>query len=416
MPKLIISLALLLAATCARTADEAALYAIANKQGREQGAQPPAPADVPTPAQIVQEAAANQAGGDEIEHLRGLIEQSRRRSLDLLPELRDFAESVKGDTRMPDASTAVLPEEREQILIFVSRSMGDIELTEVMREAAKRVDVTVVFNGIYPHETISQAFNVFQGLMVRAGVEETPPTVVIDPRLFRQFGVDRVPEIVMARGNNELVRAQGTYGIEWIETRYTSGRIGDLGSFGAVHAVAEPDLVELIRSRLASLDLAALKRKALDRFWQHQQFVDLAPAGEDRLRRLDPTIVNQVPLLNAEGEVVVEAGVEINPLDHLPFNWRLMIFDPSRAVERAFVAQWIRAQDPLQRIQLLVTQIPRDEGWDFLRSLENELGYPVYLLTSDVRDRFGLSATPSEVYADQSLFYVRETELEDPAS
>lgn len=362
----------------------------------------------------VEEAAANRIDDEEIEELRSLIQNAQRRSLDLLPEMRTFANDTTGG---PDAQSASAllgnDEDVERILIFASDSMSRVDLSEMMQAAAHRPDVTVVFRGIHPDETITKALARIQNSIVKAGVEETPPNVVIDPRLFRQFGVSAVPEILLARGKKDLIRAQGTYGVAWLETRYESGRVGDLGAYGTVHQIAEPDFLQMIQARVEQLDVAKMKRDAVKRFWQHQHFEELVPAPETYVRRLDPTIVNPYPITDADGNVLIAAGTRINPLEKMPFDWRILVFDPYRKVEIEFVREWLADKPETQRVQLIATRMPRENGWESLRDLENELATPVYLLTSDVRERFGLRYTPSELYAEERLFAVQETRLRE---
>jgi conjugal transfer pilus assembly protein TraW len=355
---------------------------------------------------------ANQLGDTEIEELRALIRDAQKRSLDLLPEMKTFATDTT-EQSSDQYGRNLLPgdDDTEQILIFASDSMSKVDLAEMMQAATHRPDVTIVFRGIHPDETITQAYARIQRSILRAGVEEHPPNVIIDPRLFRQFGVNAAPEILLARGRNALVRAQGTYAVQWLETRYESGRVGDLGAFGTVHQIVEPDFLQMVQARLEKLDLEAMKRNAVKRFWEHQTFVELEPAPESGTRYLDPTIINPYAITDTDDNVLIPAGTRINPLENMPFDWRVMVFDPSRSAEVEFVRAWLGRQPETQRVQLIATRLLRDTGWEALRELEEGFERPVYLLTGDVKERFGLRYTPSELRAQEKLFVVEETHL-----
>lgn len=368
-----------------------------------------------TAAEAVAEASESAVVTDEeLEEFRRLIQGDGQR-LNFLPELRAFAEDY-GGRPLAERLEGVLSDEREKIFIFASRSMPDLELRELMREASDRIDVTVVFRGIFSNESLGKAYGDLQEIILNAKVEEKPPNVIIDPRLFRQFGVQNVPEIVVARGKREIIRARGTYGVDWIETRLSAGQVGDLGAFGNVFAISEPDMLELIKERVANLDFRKIKEGAAKKFWKRQEFVVLNPAKKSRVRKMDPTIVSTFPVMDPDGEVIIPVGTRMNPLYDRPFGWRVMIFNPTRIEEVKFVYDWMKSQPETQRVQLIATEVPRDNGWQAISDLTDFMGRQVQLLNADVRDRFGIEVTPSELYADDNYFYVRETEVAESPS
>ncbi|MBJ6930691.1 pilus assembly protein, partial [Vibrio cholerae] len=82
---------------------------------------------------------------------------------------------------------------------------------------------------------------------------------------------------------------------------------------------------------------------------------------------VDPTIVMQRPLLDANGRTLIPAGTRINPLKALPFTQQLVVFNASNAEEVDAVAHWLETQDrTLRRITLITTQLDRTQGWNRL--------------------------------------------------
>ena len=149
---------------------------------------------------------------------------------------------------------------------------------------------------------------------------------------------------------------------------------------GPVRSVVEPDLIEELKGRLASLDLTALRDKAAGRYWQRVAFEDLPVAGRTRERRIDPTVVANADVRDVQGNLIVAAGTRTNPLDLLPFTQRLVVFDGADPRQVATAQRLGQQARPGQRVTYIVTGIDRRAGWEGLQSVENRLDAPVYLL------------------------------------
>jgi conjugal transfer pilus assembly protein TraW len=183
--------------------------------------------------------------------------------------------------------------------------------------------------------------------------------------------------------------------------------VGDLGVRGPVAAIAEADLIEEIHRRIAALDLDALRAKAIVSYWRRARFEHLPAATEARERRIDPTIEARCDITLPDGRTLVRAGARVNPLDHLPFGLRLVVFDPTDGVQ-VRTAQALGETAGALRPLYLATRFDRDAGWEGFRAVEDTLDEPVYLLTPDVRERFALERVPATVEASDRSFLVRE--------
>lgn len=296
-------------------------------------------------------------------------------------------------------------EHKDKWLIFASSSLGDSSLTLLFKEASA-TGAIVLFRGIPEGKTLGAAIRDWHTLM--AGLDPVPQ-VRIDPKAFVHWRVTSVPAIFRIEDDKVTASALGVYSKDWLQRQIETGNSGALGQRGPIHSILEPDLMQVAMQRLQSLDLGALKKKAIERFWSRQTFTDLPKATQYRIRTVDPTIVMQRPLLDANGRTLIPAGTRINPLKALPFTQLLVVFNASNAEEVDAVAHWLDRQDrTLRRITLITTELNRAQGWQSLNVLEETLASPVYLLNASLKQRFDLQVTPSFVQAKGLAFEIAE--------
>lgn len=301
----------------------------------------------------------------------------------------------------PDPAAPV-PSAR-RVTVFLSRALGEQALREAFHAASGRADTVVVFRGLAEGERLRD--------FVRAVAQWTkgidpPPAVQLDPLAFRAGGVTTVPEIQVTEDGVELARVRGLTDPGWLLARITAGARGDLGPQGPTVAVLEPDLIETLQRRLAALDLAQLRERALARFWTRADFVVLPEASAPRERWIDPSVVAGRDLLLPDGTLLVRAGERLNPLAHLPLTRRLVVFDATRPAQVAAARRLGQASGA--PVTYLATRLPRAEGWDALRRVEDTLAAPVYLLSAALRERLALERVPAEARAEGPLLVVRE--------
>ena len=215
-----------------------------------------------------------------------------------------------------------------------------------------------------------------------------------------------VPVLLLKQDGNRVARVRGTLALDWFRARVQAGESGDLGTYGPVEAIAETDLLEEIQRRLANLDGETLKSKALQRFWERARFVELPPATEDRVRRVDPSIVVARDIPTPDGRYVARAGDRLNPLEILPFDRRLVIFDGSLPAQVAAAQRLGVAAD--RPVIYITTRIDRADGWEAMQRLEGTLAQPVYLLTVEMKQRLQLERAPAVVEAEGHDLIVRE--------
>ena len=303
--------------------------------------------------------------------------------------------------------------DKELIYLFASRAMPELELMELMREASGRPNVIVVFRGIYPEENYRQAFMDIHRIIRKAKLD-TPPNVLMNPMAFRKFGVTEAPEIVYAKGYNDLIRARGTFSVDWLMREYkTNGRTGDIGSYGTVNVVTEMDLIELMMERGKKAIAKINRQEIVDTYWNNKTFVPIEKAKSNSKRKLDPSVMVFEDIVAPDGTVIAKAGERKNPLFHMPFTYKVLIFDARDEEQVEFVARKLKEYPETQLVQLIASHIYAEDGWKHLRDLDSKFGIPVYILTDEVQQRFGIQRVPSILDADDRYFYIEEFDVRE---
>jgi conjugal transfer pilus assembly protein TraW len=297
-------------------------------------------------------------------------------------------------------------------VIFVSFSLGDAALKGIFEEASGQEDVLLVFRGPKPGQKLPGFFAELKALLKDI---DPLPNIVIDPTRFQKWKVTTVPEIVVEAQGRALLRVKGVTSLDWVKARQNAGRQGDLGRFGEVYDIAEIDLLEAIKSRLATLDGPRLKQQAIARFWEKRPFEVLPASREDRDRTIDLTVTAPRDLIAPNGNLIIRAGHTVNPLDQMAFGLCLIVFDATQPAQIDAVRQ-LSCRDQNARVLYLATQLSREDGWEGLKNLETTLDAPVYLLTPDVRQRFQLQQVPAVVEQSGNRIVVRERKVLKPAA
>jgi conjugal transfer pilus assembly protein TraW len=241
------------------------------------------------------------------------------------------------------------------------------------------------------------------------------PNVEIDPIPFRDRAVEIAPAIVALGPDGVLARVTGLSDPDWLRWQIRAGARGDLGVRGPTVAISEPDLIEELQRRLAVLDLGALREAAIGRYWHRAALETLPTATQARERTVDPTVTASADLVLPDGTLIVRAGQTVNPLEHLHFTQRLIVFDASDP-DQVETARRLGETPGGPRPLYLASGLDRARGWDGLRAVEDRLDEPVYLLTPDVRARFALERVPAAVEAQGRAFVVREVPPERAAA
>jgi conjugal transfer pilus assembly protein TraW len=341
------------------------------------------------------------------------FENANQEARELVTQLQETDPTMK---KMADLEKAKARFSDHKIVVFASRSLGREGLNSLLDAASYNNNVLVVFRGI------PEGMNLGEGVMEvqTMAAERSPvPNIVINPVLFDEYNITVSPTIIVRKEQStmagqlpeEIARVTGLSDAKWLLEQIESGQSGDFGVKGPVADISEPDLIEVMKQRVAKIDWDAKKQAAKDNFWKKQTFRELPKATEDRTREIDPTLYIAEDIKAPDGTVIAKQGDLINPLDVTPFTQAVVIFDPLDANQLSR----IRAELPrikqvpgVQRITYIVTRLERESGWDSYTRVTDELDAPVFLLTPDLMERFEIQRVPSVITANKSMFVIEE--------
>jgi conjugal transfer pilus assembly protein TraW len=184
----------------------------------------------------------------------------------------------------------------------------------------------------------------------------------------------------------------------------------DLGTFGNLFPIAEPDLLTFIGQRLQGMkdsgELDRLQREAEARVKEHAvrppPVAGLTPAKTDRAYRYDPTFTVKETIRDMHGTVIARAGDKVNPLDKVPFSETLFFIDGDNPSQLSWVKHQIEGQQNFKVI--LVNGNIHDSSI--------ALDEPVYFdQYGALTTKFGFEHTPVRITRDDRWLKVEEVAL-----
>jgi conjugal transfer pilus assembly protein TraW len=310
-----------------------------------------------------------------------------------------------GNCTLPeDLATAGQAQAAPVVTILVSRALGDGALRQIFAGASGKADTRILFRGVQQGQSLGDFLRETAVLLRDL---DPPPNVAIDPRPFQDWGINRVPVLVLTGPDGEVARVAGLSNPTWLREQVQAGRTGDLGQRGPTVEIKEPDMIAEIHRRIREIDWNARKEQAMARWWARARFEHLSTATQPRERFVDPTLEIYQDIRAPNGDYVARAGQRINPLDTLPFTLRLVVFDATQPQQVRMARELGEAPGGLRPVYI-ATRFDREAGWDGFMSIEDALDDPVYLLTPDLRTRFSLDRVPATVEAQGRVFVVRE--------
>lgn len=352
---------------------------------------------------------------DEVKKELSALQQSTQQQVDFVMNSGDLEWARDLEKQAHKAAVeSIEPSKKEPVhplgegrrkLIFVSWSMGEHEIKELLKEYNGESDVGLLFRGIPDGVKMVDALAKVQKLSLDT---KSSVSVLLDPVAFQKHAISVVPAVVIEDGDDVKAVAKGTSSVARVEESLKSGKGGDLGFVGPSLEIAERDLIEVMKEKAAKLDPEELKQKAMARYWKGQKMFDLPHAEEDRTRRLDPTVTVQQDMIAPDGTVIHRAGDKINPLSIRPFTQRMLVIDPSVPEQVSLAREQIETYGKSQTVTLILSSVDVEAGWDDLQRIQGAVSAPAYLLKSDVKDRFAIERTPSIVTADGQSFFIKE--------
>ena len=185
----------------------------------------------------------------------------------------------------------------------------------------------------------------------------------------------------------------------------------DLGVWGEVWPIEEPDLLSQVETALKDLEesgeLARMNEDARSRaregLEEPPRVPGIVPATEPRTWLYDPAIVVQEDIVGPGGVLIAPAGTRIEPLAHRPLTQALLFIDGTRAAE----VEWALAQVAPTRI-ILLSGRPFDLARAQARAFYFDQG-------GTLAERFGLEATPARIRQEGLKLRIEELVLPERA-
>ena len=177
----------------------------------------------------------------------------------------------------------------------------------------------------------------------------------------------------------------------------------DLGTFGAMYPIAEPDALAEMKAKAARvdwkkyLDREKLTRKV--REYRPKDLERLPAAGRDRTFLADMTYTLDMDIPDGKGGILYPKGYTFNPLDFVTLDRTLVIIDGSDARQ----VEWFRksAWRGDVKSMLLLT------GGNWYK-VQEKLKRPVFFADKRLVAKLGLKAVPAVALQKGRYMEVRE--------
>jgi signal peptidase I len=353
------------------------------------------------------------------------MEESARKTVQLFktPDLETFVKAIETagkdpneidpklleqaivDSMMKEQEQKSTPaKEKEVFHILVSTSLGEGRLKELFSAYAGREDVVFDFQGILSGQKIE---DFMEQILKLIGKMEPQPNVSLNPLIFQKYGITSVPVMLLEREDRLIAKVEGLPNVEWLKRKLKHlDKLPLIAKHGQTVAIAERNLMEVIAERFAAIDWEEKKKKAIERFWSHQEFFDLPPPPKDRVRMIDMRVKVPQDILTPDGKVIAKAGDVLNPLEKISFKQALIIFDATSNAQISWAKTAVEnaARNGLMPV-LIATKLPKGKEWERLEALEQDLKLPIYLLFKMMKERFEIEYAPSliEPFDDRRL-------------
>lgn len=289
-------------------------------------------------------------------------------------------------------------ESSAKTLVFISLDMPTELLRRwfatAWRDEAMRKSVVFVVRGWPSDPTgLPQTVQKINSLML---APTKAANVEVNPTQFESHHITRVPVILHKAANGIWGGVIGdAYGLRGAIARIDKGKGNPPRTDGATWPIAEPDLVQVMEQRIRHYDFAAAAKKAQAAYWGKMASDALnLPESDKTLNYLwNPSVVATQTLRLPNGEVLVKAGQEVNPLKTpLPWTQSYILFDPRHQWQVKAAQQWTAIY---RNVVLMATAMPSTEAG--YASMVKYMGQPVYQANDWVAGRLGVHAVPALV-------------------
>ena len=248
------------------------------------------------------------------------------------------------------------------VRLFVSASLGETQLQDLMRADWGDQAVSLVVRGLEPDDhTLDAGLRRWYRRIKAAGAQAQG--VEIDPVAFRDDGIDRVPALSLRVNDRTELTVYGITSVDWLLRQYQAGHRGRLGVYGSTRPIRETDFLQQLQRRWQQVDWSSSLAHTRDRALQqthHRVSLPTAQQAQDYRLALSS-----------------------------PWRRSLIVLDARQAGQRQSVTAWL-SRYPQALVLLthwsvdLVNRLP--DSWQT---------HELYLAPAEVLSRFQLTALPA---------------------
>jgi conjugal transfer pilus assembly protein TraW len=196
-----------------------------------------------------------------------------------------------------------------------------------------------------------------------------------------------------------------------------SANAKDFGTQGHSYQITEQEFLQMIAERLKKIDMKKEQEKmqkvVRDRVENPRAIEAVKPATSTRSFYFDPTYTLDKDVVLPCGKILHRAGTQVNPLEHMDLNRRLLFID-ARRIEQV---KWLREEldkplpdqkDPVEDRVILVGGSPST----LKKLLKDEHKNKVYFdQNGELTTRFGITGSPAVVVQDGLRLKIDEIKL-----
>lgn len=301
-----------------------------------------------------------------------------------------------------------------EVIVFVSLGMGSSMIKSLLKEYADRDNVSFIVRGIRKNSTMGkfskELYNLVKGI-------ENPPSLEVNPTLFTKYKVSQVPMMVFNPSSDRPVIVRGSTSVDWfieksnarLEEKLPLKGLVDLGKFGEMSDIIEPDLIKVIQARMLAIDWNKKKKEAMKRYWKKTPFVSLTPAKKNRRYSVDLTVLVTKDIRGPNGKLIAKAGQRLNPVNMMPLTSTIIVFS---GLSKNEIALAIKEGEKIKKtnrpVVFIMTEFDITDGFDEYQRIEEEIGHKVYLLNLQLAKRYNIQHTLSMLTTKNGLMWVQE--------
>jgi conjugal transfer pilus assembly protein TraW len=191
----------------------------------------------------------------------------------------------------------------------------------------------------------------------------------------------------------------------------------DFGTQGYSYQITEQEFLQMIAERLNKIDIKKEQEKmqslVRDRVENPRAVSRVKPATATRSFYFDPTYTLDQDVVLPCGKILYRAGTQVNPLEHMDLNRRLLFIDARRIEQVKWLMEeldkpLLGRKEPVEDKVILVGGSP----FTLKELLKDEHKNKVYFdQNGELTTRFGITGSPAVVLQDGSRLKIDEINL-----